>query len=164
MKALEDKEKEEVLRKLLIQQRENVYCTGVLDKPTDCWNISKIKVYEVEVGGYWGREMGIYYTYLVYTNGQWQKARLVIHEERYRGGYGERCSEGDYTVKIVLDSEVVAEGSWSYYSCVPPYSTRWAYLSLKLVKPVILAIVDPFVVHIIVPKHNPFNSAIPLLG
>jgi len=53
---------------------------------------------------------------------------------------------------VILDNEVVAEGVWSYYSCVPPLSGRWAHLSLKLLKPVILAIADPYVIYIFVPS------------
>jgi len=151
MRVLENREKEEILKKLLVQREGDVYCTGVLGKFTDCWHINKIKVYKLEPGEYWGREMGISYIYLVYVDEEWKIAELYKYERFYRGGYGERCSEGDYDIKVLLDNETVAEGVWSYYSCVPPLSGRWAYLSLKLVKPVILAIADLFEMYLLVP-------------
>jgi len=145
------KEKEEVVRKLLIQREEDVYCTGVLGKLVDCWHINDIHVYVLE-SDVFDKEMGIYYSYLVHTDGKWKVAELFKYEKYYHGGYGERCSEGDYDVKIVLDNETIAEGVWSYYSCVPPYSTRWAHLSLKLLKNVVLAIADMFEIRILIPS------------
>ena len=150
MKVLYGKEKEAVVKKLLKLLEEDVYCTGALDRLTDCWSINNIHVYIIE--NEFSKEMGIYYSYLVFTGGIWRKAELYKYEKYYHGGYGERCSEGDYDVKIVLDDETIAEGVWSYYSCVPPLSGRWAHLSLKLLKPVILAIADPYVIYIFVPS------------
>jgi hypothetical protein len=144
------KEKEEVVKKILKRKDEDVYCTGALGRLVDCWHIDDIHVYVLEANEF-SKEMGIDYAYLVYTDGKWKVAELFKYEKWYRGGYGERCSSGTYDIKVLLDNEAVAEGVWSYYSCVPPLSARWAHLSLRLLKPVVLAIADPFVIHILVP-------------